>query len=1529
MSPQPSPPPYNPTHSLLTQLCVGPAFREVAGVLLRQSLQELYPELDIDPDIAMVGTPAWDIVGDEIIVGPPRHQHLSDILAHQAVSGVPTLYIEGVHYLIQQKNTHPTTHLPVRISEIANLLNVLAPVMLTAFQEQQVAYWNASNGNDRPHWRALSDTLRSAWNVTEVEGWTWEECNMAFTLYRSPELTRRQEYETHETRACLIDVDRVVGETVKHWGILSIAVLIGTVEEQSVILTYSMLNGYQKFTSLEQLGQSLTDYLKIHAPEKIQWRLFEPSGHFFDHQACTLIAQQLAFIGQIDLLHARRTHPFESSLNIPPATQELAGGNQPQLKPYLDALPDWLTQGSSTDLSLYARYLKDLSALHTLNAGKSYDDDIPNIQKYALNRLREEMLKEHSDAGNLRLEKVEIRVRSVIVWGSFTLPGKFEDTTFTLAELALQNLISLPIGEKNIRLHNGNTLPAWLTVPYVETLIRRVDIGKNYPILAKSKLLDDVLESNRRKALFSSHLRIQLPLLALQYKMSEKAGLDELGYRYVVGVLAPEAADRKIDGLTIVLRPLAFVPKNRGNGSPDVVTNMFVIGPEDLGAGPCLLYRPMAEQQLVQYASPADLLYAVRQSPHLRDSVLAWLPDSVRSDYARYAFPGELPSPWAAVELLVDPVKLLMMSGPMDLGTDVLNGDLPGELFKANANALITLAERQSVSNSEARWASIKQAGWLVFNAALPFLGRTVNTAAWIWQILDQLQDVADAQQQGDKPAEWSALTALLLNLGMALTLHIASRSAPPGMRLTDEEQELKKLTEAPEVKTPAAVKQVADLVTPSLPGDHPHALHTLGALNRDTNSLRRLLDSFETTNPDVPDPAVTRVGARRYLYPRLDKWYAPVGERWFEVTVDENDHVQITDPKQPTRKGPFLISNLRGNWFVDTRLRLRGGGSRSRVRAARAVAELEAAKLRKQITDFEQQKKAAQERLQTTQRAMSEAPSTSTQTAREAYLRLLDSQRAGYETALQNLKELNVFDPTPDFQPKSIGYIKAQLGLSQAGLFEVMKVFSPKLRTTLDNIDRQAENPQVRHIAAAREMTEMLREMIRRLDYFQTRFDELRELSAAGLRVITIAKGQLPSYGSETLKTLQVTLARNLCLHENSTLSTPLAWTAIDHIVDACDIAIQALHDTLIERSNRRIDERIDSLGSLIEQFTVLGERLQDLPDEFPGVTLEESLTRLGDQLSEYKKKAAIHLALLTDDRNALRANPRLPVTAPRPEKKFIRTRYNGVVVGEPQLSAVGQDTGLVDVRSPLSNKVVATFHEKTPGVWVQQHRSVPAVSAPADLHTSVDAGQELLDELPAFKRRVTLLAEQPQRTPIGIEYLFHQHAQRLEQATRNIEQALTRKNLAHGDIALASSAKKSLSDAATALYKQATDQVLKMTKQRPPTPSGVQWLKDRNAIVIKKTVTRRRIKSKSPDYLDEYTLTDSVTHKVLWYAHFHYSTDWTPPRAFLSARLKTPQEHSLGAAADTTHGMTNAQRVEFHRSEIGEQQARALFFT
>ena len=49
-------------NSLLTQLTTGPSIREVAANVLRPELKELYPELDIDPDLAIVVSPAWLII---------------------------------------------------------------------------------------------------------------------------------------------------------------------------------------------------------------------------------------------------------------------------------------------------------------------------------------------------------------------------------------------------------------------------------------------------------------------------------------------------------------------------------------------------------------------------------------------------------------------------------------------------------------------------------------------------------------------------------------------------------------------------------------------------------------------------------------------------------------------------------------------------------------------------------------------------------------------------------------------------------------------------------------------------------------------------------------------------------------------------------------------------------------------------------------------------------------------------------------------------------------------------------------------------------------------------------------------------------------------------------------------------------------------------------------------------------------------------------------------------------------------------
>ncbi|MEX5543826.1 hypothetical protein, partial [Pseudomonas poae] len=98
-------------------------------------------------------------------------QALTNVLARQAVLAVPALYIEGEHFLTRRPVADPPVHLPVRIDEIAGLINVLAPVMISGYQDQQLAYWNADDGNSTPHWQQLANTLRQMWNVDCVVGW--------------------------------------------------------------------------------------------------------------------------------------------------------------------------------------------------------------------------------------------------------------------------------------------------------------------------------------------------------------------------------------------------------------------------------------------------------------------------------------------------------------------------------------------------------------------------------------------------------------------------------------------------------------------------------------------------------------------------------------------------------------------------------------------------------------------------------------------------------------------------------------------------------------------------------------------------------------------------------------------------------------------------------------------------------------------------------------------------------------------------------------------------------------------------------------------------------------------------------------------------------------------------------------------------------------------------------------------------------------------------------------------------------------
>lgn len=1515
---------HNAAAALLTQLSIGPAFREVAALLLREQLQERYPHLDINPDIAMVGTATWKIVEDQVLTGPTHYHALTDILERQAVSGVPALYIEGEHFLTQQPIVEPALHLPVRIQDIARILNLLAPVMLRAYQQRQLDFWNQPTGSSAAHWYELADTLRSVWNVEQAPGWSKDDCLIARQVSLAPDLAYRKSQNSYATRAYVLDIDGVDPDgTAHHLDDHLITVLIGKQQEQEIILSYSPLLGYHRYTSLAKLGGQVLDWVdpsKNHT--KIQWRLVEPEGDFFDYLACELVTLQIKAIGAIDFA-TLLDDASDAPLAAPPSTELAGKGPGPQW--FQQALPAWLSVAPTSDLIAYSRHMKDLAALNNRNAGASYQDGIVPIRQYAQEQLQAQMLKEHPDATHLMLDRFDIVVQRPVMWGTFVVPGQIETSVFSLVDLALQNLIALPWGSRALRPKGGQDLPDWLTIEYVKNLITQVDIGRTYPALIKTTLLDDPQVSAQRQQLYSQHLRVQLPLLALQCKIRGEAGIDERGYRYVVAVMADEVADRQVDGYPIVIRPLAFSPTRRLDNSQDVVANMFVIAPQDPSAGPCLLYRPLLDQPLSQYPSPSNLLYAIQQSTSLRESVLAWLPDDVRSDYARYVFPGALPSPWAVVDFLVDPLKAWTMGGPIVLGEPPLNGEPLAALFKANANALVELADRQSVSNVEARWASFKHAGWLIFNSTLPFLGGAVGAAAWIWQIMEQLQAVADAQQQPDEQAAWAAFTDLLLNLGVAIALHCVSRNAPrrTGKASTPHAPPRSLLKPVP------AVVKLATVAPEQLAENHTRPVHTSGAVNRSPARLGIVLDSFKVEKPAALGDPISTTGPLQHLCQIGHDYYALVGARWFQVRVDENDSVIIVDPKRPGRTGPSLISNRLGAWFVDTRLRLRGGGPKRLISKAQTLAQKRAEMLRKQLSDFEAEKKKAQDELQQAHRAMSEpGPSTSTAAKRRQYLQKLHTQSEDYESALQNLKELNLHAPLPDYPQKALNYVKAQTELTSAGIRETMTEFTPALRSVLDLIERQADEPQDRYIEEAQRMNTLSQEMLTHLEYMQTRFTELQKLAKDGTRLISTTQGTLPAYSVDDLKALQVTMARNLCLPKDTLASLPEAWQTIDQIVDSADVALQCLRDTLREHSDSRLDERIDTLSSLVEQFQLLDERLTDFTEQYADHAIQAPVQGLREQFAAFNRRAISNLALLSAERTILKNRPTPLPTPPRPQKKFIRTRYSGLLIGEPRLSDVGQETGLVDIRSPLTHKVVATYHEKNQGIWVERLKTPPHSPPVVDLLQSIVNGQDLLDTLPAFLQRAETHAAQADRTPIGIEHLYHHRALQLEKAMAAIDTALTRSNATGSSNLSASTVNKALNAAAENLYRQSNVHVEKLLKQRPPTVAAVQWLKSHNAISIKKTQTRRRVKSLRPDYLDEYTISERGTQQVLWYAHFHYSTSWIPAKAYLSARLKTVEEHRVGLAADSPTRLNNAQKTAFYRSEISLEQARQLFF-
>ncbi|AZE86654.1 DNA polymerase III alpha subunit [Pseudomonas orientalis] len=1521
------------TYELLTQLTTGPTTREVAATTLRSALKELYPNLNIDPDLAMVVSPQWEVVGNAVERTPAAVESLTSVLAHQALSSDRVTYIDGQHFLTLQPNAAAPVHLAVKIDAIARLINELSDLLFTAFQEQQLDFWNASNGAAGPRWQAFSSALRNVWNITQEQGPGEHECAMARSVFQEPDRARRSLKDPFKSRAYLVDVDILRDGQSTHLNFMDITVLVGEHEKRQMVLTHSLVSGYETFESLAQFGASLP--ARLGPPERdttLQWRLYEPDGNFFDTLACTLISLQIQVIGSLGESDPQDPPRAPTVARIVPSIEEMSDHQVSNIREIHRQLPDWLASATDSDTAAYSRYMIDLAQLHTHYHGETFQDGIPSIRDYARAQLHSH-IRVPEKGMDLNLDKVEIVIESPVLWGTFAIPGAVDITRRSLIDLALENLTGLPTG--NVTVHyNGkdNGAPAWLTYRFLKDVIEDIDIGQNYPALIKQKLLDDPQQSSHRQQIYTSHLQVQLPLQALQMKIRGQGGVDETGYRYVAAVMRAGEHERNVDGQPIVIRCLAFMPTLRQGHEQDVVANMFVIGPRHSDAGPCVLYRPLLEPALMQFASRQNLLYAIKHERALRESVLAWLPEAQRFNYAQYVFPDTLPSPWTVVRALVEPLTVLYMSGPVTLTDEEIGNDALATLFKANANAMVELATRQSVSNVQKRWATFRHAGWQIFNAALPFMGRTLGVAAWIWQIMDDLQSVEEAVNKGDPTASWTALVDVFLNLGMALTLHIALRHPRPLKQFdaprieTESEQTTIETASKPSVaeKKYTCVRQ-PDIPDNQLSAKHQGAVHTRGALSHSRLGLAATLDSFNVAKPEKLGEQNKTPGRHLNLYPLADQWFAPVGQRWFEVIVDDNDSVIIIDSRSPLRTGPPLVGNLAGQWFVDVRLRLRGGGLRNRRRAVKVDQPSRIAQLMTQLNAFDAVAASNQLDVLESKPALDSPAGPSTDQRRTAFIGKVDSRLAAYDEAISQLKSLSIIDTVPTYQSNMSGYLKQQVQLTQLAMEQQVVSYRAALESSTPILDAEVDIDYKNQASSAQTLSTLNLGIIKRLQFIDGCFNNLKTLGDEGAAVIHKAMKELPELTLIELKSLEIGLGRYLCIDEAQSQIPATVRERMNQIVDSAEINVESFSEIAERDNGASLDDRIEVLNSLVEHFSSADQRLLDLHADYPQHLLKPRLESLRLHISEFSQRAVHDLACLLRERKALEPKPGSSRTEPGSRRKVIKTRHHGVVMGEARET----DSSLVDIKARMTGKVLATFHEKAPGVWVKRQSAPPHPSAPVavDLDTSINAGQTLLDGEQAEIRKYQGLSRKPWHAPQDIQDMFDAYAKTLEDASNDIEAALTQRNLTESDHASAASTNRQLNDAAQRIYRLGKKTYIDMIKQQAPTAERLNWLNSQGLISIVKVVSRRRLKGPRKDYLDEYEIRDKEHDAVLWYAHFHYETKDAALENFTKDHLKTREQRRLGGAYQRT-GPSDWDMIEIHRRSVGAQLAQSLFF-
>jgi hypothetical protein len=1504
-----SPPMLNKSR-LVDQTSGGPSLHDAAAQFLQSALKKRFPEQNIDPDKAMLGSPIWRSHGGDLVSHGNHFESLTYALARLAYTKTTANYIEGEHFLTLTPHASDPIHLPVSMDAITSLLNEHAPSLFLAFEQRQLDYWNETV-DQLPRWQTLSNTLQEALDVQSVTGWDADECRLGRLVSQYPDKALRPTTGSglSNVRACLLDLDigfeMAEGNSARHLMLPGALVLSATIGTRELIVMYTISNGYESFDSLEQLGIVLPQRIDIDlSGQSLKWRLYEPEENIFDAMVWALIGTQ---IDSIEALDPASRSPLARFTSLRDESTTINARDNARVEQLENAIPEWLLAGSLDDIQAYSGYLTNLGSLRGESDSDVFNvEDIPLIDTYAQQKMCDAILadKTDEDTADLRLNDIRIIVTHSFEAGGFTLPDPRTRSVETLGEFALQNVRPY---SATVAYADGTAAPVWMTVTFLLRMANEINIGETYPQLIKRTLIDDPVQARRHKARYRHQWPLLLPLLALECKLKQQGGVDDQGYRQICQLMESIETNAPLAEWPVQIRPLAFMPHYRLGNTPDTVANMYIIAPRAGSRGPCLLYQPLLDHPLRQFPSEQNMLYAFYQPGELRDSILAWLPTSTLSfEYAQYVFSSGIPSPWTITELAFEPFIHLDLTASVNLTNTPLSGDILTTLFTRNSQAMAELADRQSTSNAERRWALLGDSGWAMFSVAANFLSGSAGTAVWVWQSITQIQQALDAHERGDTIVEWSSIGDVLLTLGILLTQRVATRrirfSSPLNENASQKRPYMDELLTVPTVTQPPTVTHDATPLSAELPETHLSTLApaTLGRINAGARFLQQI-NRFQVPAPNLPDGAQANAN---HLHELMGKLYAKVGERWFQVSAETDEPVFIVDPNDPERSGLSVkFDEATDRWHWDLKLRLRGGGPTGRIEALRREKARKKDEAWAALHLFITQEAAGKARLDEALQHLenNDVSATESDAAITTYTTTANELASGYAQALENLEKWREAGGAGVFyQSQLMRFTIEQHRCLSSWLRMKMREYAKVVVPLISQSELATTLPRATQMEAAQKAIVISDEIIDRLDRLHTSLDRLMTNTGTARKIAGDLKKLLPSFSRYDLQANEIGLSTELCLHEVPDSDMSQVRQLIVQIFDSAADAGHTLRSTEAGALN------VDQLTTLVDHLADSERRLQELSVTWPDHLEPVRFRRIQTLVAQLHKLA----------------HDRLLKSLPEPEEVPIAAMARL----EPAPST-SRAIGKVNKSRPGGGEAQKTPSTEKPEPEVPIIKAAtrrPVQTAILDDKDIIDDAMSLFLELNGFIQRLRTDAQRPSRIPADMQDLFDQQATRLDQAANDVDAVLARRR---ADFPVGRLSTE-LRTGAARLRREGIQVYSAILMGRKPRETYLEWMNEHGQVAIVKD-ERGRIKTRQrKDYFQEYRILDKThQNKALWVAHFHYDNLTDPDDQFTAAHLKFAEGYLQELPAKTRQELNTFDALDNALRRIGKPQVLDLF--